>query len=553
MLGALAGFATHQVAESLVPVAIGRVIDEAIEPGDAGALGRWLALLAALFTVLAFAWLLGARATTRVFSLGAHDLRQLGVRRVLAAQGMRTARAPGEVLEITSSDAARTAGLSWALGGAVGSVAALVTSAVALLVISVPVGLVVLVATPLILVTMHVLARPLERRSAEEQERAARASTQATDFMTGLRVLHGIGAQRTAARRYRATSRSALTASLAATRSQAFFDAISAGLSQLLIVGVVVWAGLLALDGQLRVGELVTVVGLALFVQGPMSALGSLGVVLAQQRASARRVATLLAEDALHDETPDPGPGPAPHGSPATGHDVAGAGATVPALVVRAPLAGPAELTVERGEMIGLAFTDAARARRLVELLAANAPLPDGGLLVHGRDARALGPSALRREMFVAPSDGALFSGSVLENVAGPGATPADLRPDVLEAAAVDEVLEHLPDGVRTRLTEAGRGLSGGQRQRVALARALQQPHPIVVLHDPTTALDSVTEHRIARRLRTPRERTLVLVTTSPALLAECDRVVMCHPDGVSTGTHPELVALAPYRELVTL
>src|SRR6201999_3730284 len=91
-------------------------------------------------------------------------------------------------------------------------------------------------------------------------------------------------------------------------------------------------------------------------------------------------------------------------------------------------------------------------------------------------------------------------------------ATPAVRR--AIAAAAVDDVVEALPDGLHTRLTDSGRSLSGGQRQRIALARALAAPAPVLVLHEPTTALDAATEGRIAGALRAARGgRTAPAVT----------------------------------------
>ncbi|MGW1934268.1 ATP-binding cassette domain-containing protein, partial [Streptomyces sp. NPDC001919] len=98
------------------------------------------------------------------------------------------------------------------------------------------------------------------------------------------------------------------------------------------------------------------------------------------------------------------------------------------------------------------------------------------------------------------------------------------------------------------------RSLSGGQRQRVALARALAADRPVLVLHDPTTAVDTVTESRIAAGLReVRRDRTTVLVTTSPALLAVTDRVVVLEDGAVrAAGHHTELLAAdATYRAAV--
>ena len=95
--------------------------------------------------------------------------------------------------------------------------------------------------------------------------------------------------------------------------------------------------------------------------------------------------------------------------------------------------------------------------------------------------------------------------------------------------------------------------LSGGQRQRLVLGRSLHQQQPVLVLHDPTTAVDTATEAVIADGLRNFPDKALVLITTSPTLLAICDRVVVGGAGGTpETGTHRELLAKsAGYREVV--
>ena len=123
-----------------------------------------------------------------------------------------------------------------------------------------------------------------------------------------------------------------------------------------------------------------------------------------------------------------------------------------------------------------------------------------------------------------------------------------------LEAADVADVAAALPGGLDGTLGERGRSLSGGQRQRVALARALAADPAVLVLHDPTTAVDAVTEARIAAGLRRLRAgRTTIVVTSSPALLAAADRVVLVAGGrGRATGSHAELLRGEPaYRAAV--
>ena len=114
-----------------------------------------------------------------------------------------------------------------------------------------------------------------------------------------------------------------------------------------------------------------------------------------------------------------------------------------------------------------------------------------------------------------------------------------------LAASAADDVRDSMPDGLSTEIGERGRTLSGGQRQRVALARALAAEPAVLVLHDPTTAIDAATEDRIAGGLDRHRSgRGTLLVTSSPALLSRCDRVVLITDGAVTAeGTHASLVS----------
>ncbi|MGW3404930.1 ATP-binding cassette domain-containing protein, partial [Streptomyces zhihengii] len=212
------------------------------------------------------------------------------------------------------------------------------------------------------------------------------------------------------------------------------------------------------------------------------------------------------------------------------------------------------DLDTAPGELLGVVARDPAAAADLLRCLGRELDPDAGEISVDGQPLTALDPDAVRRAVLVAHHDADLFESSLLDNVrAGTGRADAALGP-ALEAAAADDVARTLPHGGATLLTERGRSLSGGQRQRVALARALAADPPVLVLHDPTTAVDAVTEARIASRLRELRRgRTTLLVTTSPALLAVTDRVVVLDGGTVTAeGGHRDLVAAdAGYRAAV--
>ncbi|MGW5334573.1 ABC transporter ATP-binding protein [Streptomyces bauhiniae] len=539
-----AGFGcVHQLGEALVPVLIGVVIDQAVAGRDAGRLLLWLAVLAVVYVCLSWSFRLGARSGERAAEEAAHTLRLAVVRRVLDPRGGAEAGLlPGELANVATEDAKRVGAVNMALTSGTSAVAGIAVSAVALLVTSVPLGLIVLLGTPVLLWLGHLLSKPLERRSEAEQDRAAHASGVAADLVAGLRVLKGLGAERAAVERYRRTSRVSLAVTLRAARAESWQTGLVLALTGGFIALIALVGGRLALEGSLSLGQLVSAVGLALFLLGPLETFAWVNAELAQGRASAARIAGVLsAAPAVRggeDLVPEPVRG---------------------ALRLRGVrLGGPdgIDLDLPAGCLTGIAVTDPAGAEALLRCLGREADPETGSVELDGVPLTRLDPAALRASVLVAAHDAALFGGSLAANVTPGGGTegPDPLTARVLAAARVDEVARSLPHGTATEVGEGGRSLSGGQRQRVLLARALRTEAPVLVLHDPTTAVDAVTEARIAEGLREIRQgRTTVVVTNSPALLAVTDRVVLLDGGRIGAeGTHEQLVrADATYRTAV--
>lgn len=532
----------HQACEALVPVVIGLVIDEAVGTGSSGALLRWLLVLAALFFILSNCYRNSARLAEGAGESAAHRIRQDLAARVLDPRGgADSGRLPGALTAVATGDARRVGSVASALPYTLSAVAGLAISAVALLRISVPLGLLVLLGVPPMLWLGHVISRPLERRSEAEQEHAAHASGVAADLVAGLRVLKGIGAEAAAVSRYRETSRSSLASALRAATSRAWHDGAILALTGIFIAAIGLVGAHLAMRGDITVGELVAAVGLAQYLLGPFQLLTYVNGEFAQGRASADRIAEVLASP------------PAVAAGTATLPDPVAGGLRLRG-VTQGVLRG-VDLDIAPGTLVGVVARDAAAANDLLLCLGRELDPAEGTVELDGVPLTDLGPDDARRAILVAHHDADLFEDSLLANVrAGATATEAaDVAP-ALAAATADDVAQALPEGVDTVLTERGRSLSGGQRQRVALARALAADPPVLVVHDPTTAVDTVTEARIAARLRDLRRgRTTVLVTTSPALLAGTDVVIMLDDGRVAAeGSHPELVAAhETYRSAV--
>ncbi|WP_233509840.1 ABC transporter ATP-binding protein [Actinomadura craniellae] len=536
----------HQAGEALVPVVIGVVIDQAVTGGDTGALVRWLVVLGLVFAGLSYSFRFGARFQERGAERAEHALRLQITERVLDARGgAEQGRLPGALANIATGDARRVGAVNLVLPAGFSAIAGLLVGATMLLRVSVPLGLLVFLGLPPVLWLAHRLGRPLERRSEDEQERAAHASGVAADLVTGLRVLKGIGAERAAVDRYRRTSQDSLAATRRAAGAQAWLGGAMVTLTGVFIAAVALVGGRLAAADEISVGELVAAVGLAQFLLTPLSILSWVNGELAQARASAGRIAELLAA-----------PPAVPSGTAAPPEPVRG----------RIRLAGVShaalrnlDLETAPGEMLGVVARDPAAATALLACLGRDLDPAAGEVELDGVSLRDLDPADVRAAVLVAGHDAELFEGTLLDNVTACRPEPAaETVPEAvtaaMRAAAADEVARALPEGTATPVAERGRSLSGGQRQRVALARALAADPPVLVVHDPTTAVDAVTEARIAAGLREARRgRTTIVVATSPALLAVADRVVVVE-DGaaVAEGSHFDLVRdHAGYRSAV--
>ncbi|GLW47023.1 multidrug ABC transporter ATP-binding protein [Streptomyces sp. NBRC 14336] len=529
-LGALLGMG-HQTGEALVPVVIGLAIDEGVVDGDGGGLLMWLGVLAVVYVGLSYSFRFGARAGERASVTAAHHLRTALVERVLAPEGGASeGRLPGELANTATEDAKRVGAVAMALIVGIAAATGLAVGAIVLLRMSIPLGLLVLLGTPLLLWLVHLLSKPLERRSETEQERAARASGVAADLVAGLRVLKGIGAEPAAVARYRRISQDSLTATLRAARAEAWQNGVVTMLTGSFLALVALVGGRLAARGDIGLGELVSAVALALFLIGPLSEFSWVYAELAQGRASAARIAEILeAEHAVR----------APADAP-----------TLERVEGRLRLRGVAydslravDLEISPGETVGVVTVDPADATALLRILARHADPDEGTVELDGTNLSALRLAELRAAVLVAEHDADLFEGSVRDNItaaAGPDA-PVDAA---VAASGTDEVVRTLPDGAHTEVTARGRSLSGGQRQRIALARALTADAPVLVLHEPTTAVDAVTEARMAAGLKELRAgRTTLLVTNSPALLAVTDRVVLLDRGTVAASdAHQRLV-----------
>ncbi|MCM2389616.1 ABC transporter transmembrane domain-containing protein [Streptomyces albipurpureus] len=515
------------VATMAVPVAVGQFVDTVITPASTGAslgsigsaLTGWLAVLMGLYALINIGYRFGGRLGWFGVQRAQYELSQAVLGRILDERGLAgAARAPGWLLSLATADVHRACLALYVTVYPPGEAIGLIVAAGILFWVHPALGIGVIVALPVVLLLMHLAARPLRRGSGAEQAGLADAAAAAADLVAGYRVIRGLHAQHTAAARYRSVSRAALRATLSARGAQARFEGLSTATAQAFAAAVVIAAAARAFSGEITPGQLVTVAGVGVTLIGPLDSLvGTLGSFWAVSQASAQRVLDLAA-------TP---PHPAAAGTAAPVDKVDRALVFDQLGLVEGVVLDAA---VRTGQFAVLDLPQSAQAT-LTGLLTLRAAPSAGGVTYGGRAVHQHHPTMLREHLLVAPRTPGVLAGTVLDNVRA-GSTPNSVETarTALTVAGVDAA--ELPDGYDTVLADGGWELSGGQRQRVALARSIAADPEVLVLIEPTTSVDAVTEQGIATRLREHRAgRTTLVLTASAAFRTVADLVVVIHEE----------------------
>jgi len=523
------------VAQALMPFAIGRAVEEGIVAHDNHALAEWTLILLGLGATQAVAGVMRHRfavsnwlqASFRMAQVVAHHAARAG-------PAIRSRLSTGEVVATVSNDAMRAGGAFDISARLAGAIVSYIVVAFILLSASVTLGLVVLLGVPALVLLMGTVIKPLQARQAEQRDEVGKLTALGADTAAGLRVLRGIGGEQAFFERYRKRSQEVRQAGVRVALPQSTLDAAQVFIPGLFVV-LVTWLGArFALSGKIGPGDLVAFYGYAAFLVLPLRTAAEAVDKITRSVVGAKRMLAVLDVD----------------------RDIAEPERPVAEPPSGVPLVDPrSSLVVEPGQLVGIVSATPTEAAAIADRLGRFGE--DDGVALGDVPLADLPTETVRRRIVVSEADPVLFSGTLRSELDPWGRVDGDDEQlhAAIAVANAEDVVETLPEGLDANVEERGRSFSGGQRQRLVLARALLSDAEVLVLVEPTSAVDAHTEARIALRLREARAgKTTVVITASPLMLDQADRVVLVE-DGrvVAEGTHRELLRTSDaYRWTVT-
>lgn len=527
-LGALFG-SVWMILLMAPPFLVARAIDAGLRARDVGALVGWSLSLAGMAVLIAMVSMMRHRTMTFVrLDAGYRTVEVIVAHAVRLGAVLPRKVTAGEVVSIGAADLDRISRVMTVTGPGVGGVVAYGAVTVLLVSISPLLASVVLLGVPALVLAMGPLLNRLRARETSYREHQGALTARAGDIVAGLRVLCGIGGKDRFAARYHAGSQALRAEGYRVGAVTSWISAIAVSLPSVFLAAVTWLAARMTVAGELTIGEMVAVYGYVAVLVVPVHFFIEGAQDISRGIVAARRVVRILR---LEREI---------------------SGGTTPAPPAPAQLRDPESgLVVRVGEMVAVAATQPGEAAEVADRL------------TRYRESSATWGSVplsripldeIRHRILATDNDAYLFAGPLRDAIAAANDHgDADLLAAVHTAMAED-VVTALPDGVESTVEDQARNVSGGQRQRLRLARAVLAAPEVLLVVEPTSAVDAHTEAVVAARLHEARRgKTTVVIGTSPLLLDQADRVAFLHAGAIiAEGSHEELLATEPrYRALV--
>lgn len=390
---------------------------------------------------------------------------------------------------------------------------------------------------PLALLAAYMMRKPLGRVLDENTQESSQRTALLFEVMNGLDTVKSLGADAWARRKWEMLTVKLSGNSVKLRKLTTFASYFTASLTSLTTVLLVAFGALLITQGELTMGQLIALSMLSGRAIGPVAQLSGLIVRWQQTKLSLHALNQIMesptdeAENALY----------LPHiNGKVELRDLKFSYPESP------PLLRGLNLTINAGEKVAFIGRIGSGKSSVLKLLLNVYRPVEGAVLVDDVSSTQIDPQCLRRHIGYVPQDVVLFHGDIRENIVMGATDISDA--DIIEAiklAGLDESLAQMPDGLSTQVGERGERLSGGQRQTVAVARALVRKPKLLLLDEPSSAMDPATEQNLIKNLRSLEDTSLILITHRTAMLPLVDRlVVFANGQIVMDGPREEVMQL---------
>jgi len=418
------------------------------------------------------------------------------------------------------------------------SVITLVVMFVVLVKLDVSVALLSLTVVPFLFLSLRYYANSLSQQEERVKELESSLISRLYEIFSSIRLVKSFAREPLESNRYAAAGVTTMQARIAVTWKQGLFGLMVATTTILGTALVLIVGGMHVMRGQMTVGSLIVVINYLGAVYGPLSSIAFTTGQLQAAIAGARRVRAMLA---LEPETVD-----VPGAIDATGvkGDVGFENVSFSYPDGTSVLH---DITFEAkpGQMIAVVGLTGAGKTTLVSLIPRFYNASSGRVLVDGIDVRQYRIRSLREKIAIVPQDAVLFSGTIADNLRY---GKLDATREEIEAAAraahAHDFVSRLAKGYDTPIAEAGGGLSGGERQRLSVARAVLKDAPILILDEPTSSLDAISEEIVFAALKRLRAgRTTIVIAHRLSTVRDADAILVLDGGRISAlGRHDELL-----------
>jgi ATP-binding cassette subfamily B protein len=548
-----------------VPMISARVVDQAAAIADRGGLqgfaeglpgGFWATILAGslpmLLVVAVLAMLIAV--IQIIFTTYFAEKVALGLRtRLVAKVGDQTfdyvsKSTPGHLLTVATSDVDAVKnvfaqGLVTLLGAAV----TLVGAAILLITIDWKLALLTLSVIPLLIVTFAVVFGKLGKLFKEGQETLERINAVINESVVGAAIIRVLDAGSTEVKKFGVVNGRAREIGLSVVAGISALIPIIMLLSNVATLIIVWFGGRAVMAGGLSIGDLSAFISYSAMFVWPLFVLSFVGMTLSRGAVSLDRIQAVLdapvgAEDGTYD-------GPIEGHVEFRGVTLRYAGDDGERTILK-----NVSFSIKAGTRNAIVGPTAAGKTQLFYLMSGLVDPSEGKVLIDGRPLSQYARQALLTKIGLVFQDSIVFNASLRENIAFSDASADDAKlHKAIKTAELDELVEALPDGLDTLVSERGTSLSGGQKQRMMLARALAVEPSILLLDDFTARVDRATEASILRNVREGYAgTTLVSITQKVEPIKDYDQViVLMEGELVAVGTHAELIESSlEYRQI---